>query len=194
MAESIFTGCAGAEWDDPANDLCFSASSGMDAAYFFKPGVSRADYTTTALDVTTIDVTKLQSLIDSGDAKLVTGLRIGFDAPSIITADSFMACTTEAPVNYDRTFTYKDRKVNETMRRFYSSLGFLIGGMLIHECAAGRATSIDAVITFAGGRVSPEGDELQRWEYTGTYKQVAEAMILADAAVWDLVPTPTSGS
>lgn len=191
MADNPFYNC-GEDWEEHTANACFTASTGMDAAYFFKPGVGIDDYTTTTDGVMTIDVTKMQSLLDTGLAKLVNGLRIGMGAPSAITSDSWVACSPESVVTYDRTFTLKDRKVNQSGVKFYNSInaasGFLLGGALIHECAAVRATAIDAIITITGGRVSPEGDELQRFELVGAWKSTGDATILADAAIWDLVP------
>ena len=194
MAESLFLDCGESEWLDPSTNLCVNYSSGMDAAYFFKRGVTLADYTTTTAGVTLVDVPKLQALLDSGDAKLMKGVRIGLDLPSVITGDSFIACVAEAPINYTRTLSYKDPKVDATNVKFYNSLGFFLGGMLIHECAAGRTTAIDAVITFSGGRISPEGDELQRFERVGTWKGVNEPDILPEADIWNLVPAGASSA
>ena len=192
MAESLFLDCGDSEWLDPSSNLCVNYSSGMDAAYFFKRGVTLADYTATVGDVTTVDVTKLQALLDSGDAKLVKGIRMGIDLPSVITGDSFIGCVAEAPINYTRTATLKDPKVDANQVKFYDSVGFFLGGMLIHECAAGRVSAIDATITLSGGRTSPEGDELQRFEKTATWKSVEEPKILPNAAIWNL--TPAAGS
>ena len=197
MAINPYTYC-GDDWEEHTANACFTASSGMDAVYFFKPGIVAADYTTTVGDVTTVDVADIQALIDSGDAKLVLGLRIGIDAPSAVTGDSFVACTTETVITYTRTMTYKDRKVDAAGVKFYNSInsasGFVIGGMLVHECAANRITIIDEIMTWQGGRISPEGDELQRFEATVSWKSKGDADILPDAAIWDLIPTPSSSS
>lgn len=195
MADNPFYNC-GEDWEEHTANACFTASTGMDAVYFFKPGVGIADYTTTTDGVTTINVIKMQGLLDTGLAKLVNGLRIGMDAPSAITSDSWVACSPETTVTYDRTLTYKDRKVDQAGVKFYNSInaasGFILGGMLIHECAADRATAIDSIMTFTGGRVSPEGDELQRFEFTVSWKAPGDAQILASADVWDLVPAAAS--
>ena len=195
MADNPYNYC-GDDWEEHTANACFSASSGMDAAYFFKPGVGIADYTTTTDDVTTIDVDALQALLNSGEAKLVNGLRISIDAPSAVTGDSFVACAPESTITYTRTLTYKDRKVDQSGVRFYNSInsasGFVIGGMLVHECAANRATAIDAIMNLSGGRISPEGDELQRFEFTLSWKAIGDSDILADADVWNLVPAPAS--
>ena len=75
MAINPYTYC-GDDWEEHTANACFTASSGMDAVYFFKPGIVAADYTTTVGDVTTVDVADIQALIDSGDAKLVLGLSL----------------------------------------------------------------------------------------------------------------------
>lgn len=195
MADNPYNFC-GEDWEEHTANACFTASSGMDAMYFFKPGIDMADYTTTTGEVTTIDVVKMQTLIDAGNAKLVNGLLIGLDAPSAITGPSFIACVPETTITYTRTISIKDRKVDASGVKFWNSInassGFLGGGALVHECAADRATVIDALMTFSGGRVSPEGDELQRFEYTGTWKAKGDGTILAPALVWNLTPTPVS--
>ena len=177
MAINPYTYC-GDDWEEHTANACFTASSGMDAVYFFKPGIVAADYTTTVGDVTTVDVADIQALIDSGDAKLVLGLRIGIDAPGAVTGDSFVACTTETVITYTRTMTYKDRKVDAAGVKFYNSInsasGFVIGGMLVHECASGRITIIIEIIPWQVGRICPVGDEPKLLEATVTVTREGE--------------------
>lgn len=195
MADLSYFNC-GDDWEPHTANACFQVNSGMDAAVLFKLGISLADYTTTTGLVTVVDATKIQTLLDAGTAKIVNGLRIGLDAPSAVKADSFVACTPESVVTYDRALTWKDKKVDGAGVIFYNSInasaGFALGGMLIHECAASRITAIDQVMSFTGGRISPEGDELQRFEFTVGWKSKGDANIYADALIWDLVPAAGS--
>src|SRR5690606_21282625 len=112
---------------------------------------------------------------NDGSARIINRLRIGIEAPSAVTGDSFVACEGEAPTGYDRAVSWKDRKVTQDATVFYNSINgvtcFRVGGMLIHECAAERFSYIDRPLTFIGGRVSEEADNgLQRWEFVANYK------------------------
>lgn len=188
MADNLFISCA-TDWEEYPQDLCVQVPSGMDGAVLFKPGVARADFTT----MDEIDPAKIQTLLNDGSARIINGLRIGIEAPSAVTGDSFVACEGEAPTGYDRTITWKDRKVTKEATIFYNSLngvtGFRAGGMLIHECAAEQFSYIDRPLTFTGGRVAEEADNtLQRWEFTAAFKGKKDPEIFDWADIMDLVP------
>ena len=197
MAESAFLNC-GDDWQETDGSVCDQFSSGMDAAILFKPGIVRADIVTGTGDSEAVDPELVQGLLDSGDAQVINGLRLGLDAPSAVTGDSWVACEKEAVITYDRTLSWKDRKVTRKSITFYNSInasnGFRIGMILVHECAAERITLIEVTSKFTGGRVSPEGDELQRHEYTVSWQSKNDSDILADADVFSLIPAGSSGS
>lgn len=197
MATNPFLDC-GQGWQQYDGSICDSFTSGIDAAILLKVGVDKSDVFTGTEPNDTIDPAKVQALLDSGDAQIIKGLRIGIDAPSATTSDSYVACAPETVSNYTRSLTWKDRKVTGVVTRFYNSInassGFTVGSMILHECAADRNTYIDSLITFQGGRVSPEGEELQRFEFTVNWKSIADPIPYPSAAIWDLVPASGSGS
>jgi hypothetical protein len=163
MAEAICPpyGCVD-DWVDIAPlDLCPEAvNGGMSAAILFKCDVTREDITVDE-DPDTIDADKIDALIASDRAKKVTGpnLRITLNAPEAVTAESFDPCGSESTVNYNRTLTWEDANVSADRQKFYNSIntsvGFIIGGMLVLECDAQRFTYINDEVKFAGGRQSP---------------------------------------
>lgn len=196
MADNPYLDC-GADWGQITGNVCDQFPSGMDAAILFKVGVDSDDiFDKTDPDNWKPDETKVQGLLDDGDARIIQGLRIGIDAPSAVTTDAYMACQTDTVVTYDRTLTLKDPKVTPQAVEFYNTInaasGFRIGSMLVHECAAERATYIDKVLAFNGGRISPEGQELQRFEYTVSWQSTGDPKIVQEGDVWDLVASPTS--
>lgn len=197
MADNPYLDC-GADWGTITGNVCDQFSSGMDAAILFRVGVTAAEiFTNTTDPVLTPDATKIQALLDTGDAKIISGLRIGIEAPSAVTTDAYMACQAETVATYDRTLTWKDRKVTPEAVRFYNTLnaasGFRVGAMLVHECAAARCRYIDKTMAFIGGAVSPEGEELQRFEFTVQWKDTGDADIVYEGNVWDLVASSASG-
>lgn len=195
MAESLFYDC-GTDWENYSGNICDKATSGMGDVIFLKPGVVDLDLGTVTDDVLVLDIAKVQALLDTNRARIVNGVRMGIEAPSEVTSDSFMACAADVVVTYDRSITLKDRKVNQVGITFYNSInsaaGFVIGGMLIHECAANRITYVDRRLSLSGGRISPEGKELQRFEFTLKYEGVGDDRILPYADVFDLVPATVS--
>lgn len=197
MATNPFLDC-GDGWETYDGSICDSFTSGIDAAILFKVGVDKSDIFTGSEPNETIDPVKVQALLDSGDAQIINGLRIGIDAPSAQTSDSYVACAPDTVSTYSRTLTWKDRKVTGVVTRFYNSInaasGFTVGSMLLHECASDRATYINALMNFQGGRVSPEGKELQRFEFTVSWEHTDDPLPYPAAAVWDLIPASGSGS
>lgn len=170
---------------------CDTFASGMSAAIFFKPGVEEADVLNTGL--TAPDVNKIQALVFSGDAMLVSGIQMSIEPPSPVTAPSYIGCVPDTAVTYDRTMNIKDPKVNADNITFYNSIQasqrFVIGGVLIYECEADRTTLVIGNMYFNGGRVSPEGADRQRFEGTLTYRSPVDALVYPNNPdIWNVNP------
>ena len=180
MAYCLTYNC-GSEWEDYLPGECGQTFlGGMGAAILFRCGVN----TDEVLTANEVDETKVSALLLSGDAKLVTGIRLSMDAPSPVTSDSFLACQGDVTTTYDRTIPWQDRNVTPENVLFYNSInaasGFQVGGALIRECDAERITYVDSVMTFNGGRISPQGAEMQRFEFTVSYRAKGDAPIYPD--------------
>ena len=180
MAYCLTYNC-GADWEDYIPGECGAFFlGGMSASILFRCGVQTDD----VLTADQVDETKVNALLASGDAKLVTGIRLSLEAPSGVTTDSYVACQTDIAVTYDRTITWQDRNVTPENVTFYNSInaasGFQVGGALIRECDAARITYVDSVMTFNGGRISPPGAEMQRFEFTVSYRATGDAPIYED--------------
>jgi hypothetical protein len=165
-------GC-GEDWEDYVPLACTSFNGGASAILLLRCGITLTDPS---------DETEIQTLIDDGDAKLLTGLRIDIPAGSAVTADTFVACQTEATVTYDRTINVADRNVTPENVIFYNSIdsanGFNIGGALVYECDADRVSYVDAVLKKSGGRIMPAGNnELQRFEYVLAFRSKDDPLI-----------------
>lgn len=196
MADNPYLDC-GADWGQITGNVCDQFTSGMDAAILFRPGVKSDDiFDKTDPAEWVPDEVKIQTLLNNGDARIINGLRIGLDAPSAVTTDAYMACQPDTVATYDRTLSWKDRKVTPMAVEFYNTInaasGFRVGSILVHECDAERSTYIDKVSAFNGGRISPEGQELQRFEFTVSWQDRGDAAIVAEGDVWDLAPSPAS--
>jgi len=102
--------------------------SGIDAAVVFACGHEPADPT---------DGTEIQSIIDAGNAKLVSNVRIGLPAGSPVTQPSPIAGGTDLTINYDRTATIFDANVTENNNAFWNgSLDRRFGAILFHNVDA----------------------------------------------------------
>jgi len=177
------------DWLDYEEDDCANFASGMSAVILFKPGVVAADIFTTNL----VDTTKIQALVDSGDAKILTGIQMSIEAPTPVTAPEYVGCLPDSVVTYDRTYLLKDKKVTPANVKYYNSTnasnGFKVGSMLIYECSADRISYVDTTLTMVGGRISPEGAERQRFEFTLTTRAKNDADVYPDNdAIWSIVP------
>ena len=139
MADCPNYGCT--DWEDYVSGTCGQFFlGGISSAILLRCGVNQTDVLTTGA----VDETKVDALLASGDAKLLTGLRISIEAPSAVTADSFVSCVSDVAVTYDRTLTWQDRNVTAENVTFYNSInsasGFQVGGILLRECDADRRT------------------------------------------------------
>lgn len=114
------------------------------------------------------DGMEIQSMLNSGTARLLKDVKIGIPEASAQTMPSNVACVPDRTANYDRTFTLIDPKVTAENVEFYNSLKRRsIAGAMIYECDADRVTMIDATITVAGSRILPD-DNLEGQTFTMT--------------------------
>jgi hypothetical protein len=129
--------------------------------------------------------------IAAGRAKLITGVKIGINAPSPVKVDSNAACQNQKLVTYDRTGSYVDGNVSADNVEFYKPIfaGRTFGGLIIWECgtedsdAGPQVTWIDAVVNFEGGRIlPPNNNELQRFEGAFNWRSRHDADIYAAPA------------
>ena len=187
MADNAFE-CP-SDWLDYEEDVACSFASGMSAAIFFKPTVTFADIFTTSL----VDESKVQALVNAGDAKILSAISLSIEAPTPVTAPEYVGCMPDSVVTYDRTFLLKDKKVTADNVKFWNSVnasnGFKIGSMLMYECSEDRLSYVDTTLTVVGGRLSPEGAERQRWELVLSTRAKNDADIYPDNdAIWSIVP------
>jgi hypothetical protein len=158
-----------------------TAPGGINAAILFKCGVSREDLMED-LNPDTLDEAKIEALLASGDAKLITRVQITINAPSTLNAPSGDPCVGEAAINYDRSLTWQDYNVNRSRQLFYDSInavkGFPIGGVLLRHCATDMTSLILSDLRFNGGRQSPEqATEAQLFQFDVTYRSVNDPEI-----------------
>lgn len=136
-------------------------------------------------DVTITDPTsgtEIQNLIDGNDAKLILGVQGQIDAPSGVSVTSFISCVPDIPVTYDRTITFADRNVTAQNVEFYNSInaaaGWTNGGALLYQCDADRVLFVDAPLRLSGGMITPpQNNEMQRFEWTLTYRDQTDPLI-----------------
>ena len=126
---------------------------------------------------------EVQALLDSGDAVLLTGLKIGFPEATPITIESRRSCSPEVTVQYDRTITIIDANVEPGNVEFYNSLnnstGFEAVGALAYQCDAERCQFIDRPINFTGSLIVPDdNNDSQHFSYTGKWKDKGDALIV----------------
>lgn len=118
------------------------------------------------------DDIQIQAELDAGRATLVSGVRIGLDAPSANTIDSLIACAPDPVLNYDRTATIVDGSVCENID-FLNDLsdGRLFGGIIFRLCDECKVLWVDAAVSFAGGVIVPDNNtEAVRYEGTVSWK------------------------
>ena len=130
------------------------------------------------------DPTEVQALINSGDAVYIPRIQATLNAPEPNEVQRKIACAPVTVSTYNRTLTIMDDDVTPNNVLAYNSLnassGRLLTGLLVHECAANRATFIDASITLIGGRQTDENDEgeLQHFNFEARWKKVGDAEIV----------------
>jgi hypothetical protein len=187
MATTCPSYYCGDEWDDISSALCVDRKNGgISLMLLLRCGVDDADLVEDE-DPNALSLAKVQALINGNDAKVLPFIQVTIDAPSAVTATVYDPCNPEQTINYDRTLTIVDPNVNETRRKFWSSVNsanlFTNGGALLYECDADRWTWIPSTLSIAGGRVSPENNgELQRFELTATWRDRNDAPIMENTA------------
>jgi len=129
------------------------------------------------------DATEINAMIASGNAKLVTKVKIGLNTPAEVTTTSYEACVSDPVVNYDREATLMDATVSADNVDFYNTInsasGFVASGALFHECDAERCTFVDKDIVFSGGRVVPDqNNDSQRFEFTLRWRSKTDGAIV----------------
>lgn len=130
------------------------------------------------------NASEVQALIDSGDAVLLQGLKVGVPEATPITSPSMRSCSPEVTINYDRTITIIDANVEPGNVEFYNSLnnstGFEAAGVLLYQCDADRCQFIDEPINFTGSLIVPDdnNDQPQHFSFTGKWKKKGDALIV----------------
>lgn len=115
--------------------------------------------------------TAINGLIDTGLAALISNVKFNYDAPSAVTAPSYVGCVPDTFATNDWSFTLVDRNVSAESRAFYQAIiddfSGEIGGMLVYECANDRMQYIPMVLTLNGGPVFPDQDtDFFRYEFS----------------------------
>jgi len=173
----------GSEWENLETALCPDRKNGgINLMIILRCGVQTSELVSNS-DPTALDEAKVQALITGNDARVVPFIQITMDAPSAVTTNVYDPLNPEQTVTYDRTLTIVDPNVNETRRKFWDSInsasGFSNGGCLLWEADAERWSWVDAQLSLSGGRTSPENNsELQRFEYSATYRSKSDASIM----------------
>lgn len=125
----------------------------------------------------------IQDLIDSGDAKLLTGLKVGITEPSPVTNPSLRSCSPESVTTYDREASIIDANAQPGNVEFYNTLnastGFEAAGMLLWHCDVDRTSFIDKPTNFTGGFIVPDDNnaEPQHFSFTAKWKSKADPLI-----------------
>jgi len=140
------------DYDDyPSSTDCDTASTylgGGSELILLKCGVNLADPS---------DETEVQALIDAGDLVRITKIAGGFDEPSAVTVDDPTACGTTITVNYDRTLTWQDGKVSQSVVEWYNDVkGDDFSGALLKECGQNRWNFVDAAVKLTSARTMPQ--------------------------------------
>lgn len=130
------------------------------------------------------DAVEVQALIDSGDAVLISDIKVGIPEASPIESVSMVSCSPPSIVNYDRTLTWIDANADPNNIAFYNTLnastGFEAAGVLLHQCDVDRCQFIDEPINFRGSFIVPDDntDQPQHWSFTGTWKAKGDPEIV----------------
>lgn len=175
MANCPPSGCYD-NWGDFGGAALCSArkEAGINAAIIFRCGVTRADIIDDENN-DTISNDKVEALLSTDRAKLISGVQITLNAPSELTAPSGNPCVGDTAINYDRSLTWQDYNVSRERNEAYNILnaakGFVLGGALLKHCASDMLTYIEGDIKFNGGRQSPEqSSEAQFFEFNVTWR------------------------
>lgn len=160
--------------EDYANQDCFENFAG---------GVRNLIIFQQDLPTNPSDASEIQALLDSGDAKLLTNLKVGMPEPSPITSPSMVSCSPEITINYDRTLSWIDANAVAGNFDFYNSLnnttGFEAAGVLLHHCDVDRVQFITSPINFTGGFILPDDntDQPQHWSFTAKFKAKGDPLV-----------------
>lgn len=130
----------------------------------------------------------VQALIDSGDAKLLTSLKVGVSEPSPVENTSMRSCSPPSVTTYERELTLIDANVVPGNVDFYNSLnastGFEAAGVMLWHCDADRISFVDKPINFKGGLLIPDDNnaEPQHFSFTGAWKDKGDPQIYESPA------------
>lgn len=122
------------------------------------------------------DEAEVQAAIDAGTAWEMPNLKVGWSAPSQVTAESVTACGSEVVVNNTYTGAIFDAKVSENNTIWYNKFiaGWVAGGMLLKICDTSGLSSmmvyVQGQISFSGGLTIPNTNkEYLRYEINFTF-------------------------
>ena len=127
---------------------------------------------------------EIQALINSGDAVYIPRIQATLNAPEANEVTRKQACAPSTVSTYNRTLTLMDDDVTPNNVLAYNSLnassGRQFSGLLVYECAADRATFVEAVVSMVGGRVTFENDQddIQHFAFTLSWKDRFDAEIV----------------
>ena len=120
------------------------------------------------------DAAQIESLLDSGLARLIQDIRFSLPAGSPITVDSPIGCGTSIRINEDRTATLYDANVTDNNSGFYNDINQRkISWILAYLCDSDKVIYItaNAGITTSVAFIIPEqNNELQRYEATFSWR------------------------
>ena len=112
----------------PEADSCQTYKGGVNQLVLLKCGLS--------LDIT--NGTAVLPAIEAGDAIKYTNVKINWDAPTPVTAPSYVGCIKEVVAAYDWSIPFIDRNVVAGSVDHYNSVnsatGFTFGAALFYEC------------------------------------------------------------
>ena len=98
---------------------------------------------------------ELNAKIAAGTLTIIANIKGGFDDPSAITQESVTSCSSAITVNYNRTASILDYKVDATNTAFYNSArARSFGGFILWEC---ETDGLDPVVSYVNAEISVEG-------------------------------------
>lgn len=163
---SIIDCCAFGDYEE--TNACAEYTGGNDALILIKKGVDIGD---------TTDEAAVQAVIDAGNAKKISGLKISINRPEAVRQDSSRACTPQTVTVYNASATIMDGKATASNIDFWSSVdastGCIWGMAIIHSCSGGEqfVATGNILIIGGGGLQSPLSDEeVQDIELTMEWK------------------------
>lgn len=125
----------------------------------------------------------IQDLLDSGDAKLLTGLKVGINEASPVTNPSVRSCSPEVVTTYEREATIMDGNAIAGNVEFYNTLnastGFEAAGVLLWHCDVDRVQFIDKPTNFTGSFIVPNDNnaEPQHFSFIAKWKSKGDALL-----------------